>query len=315
MLVTIRATAFELPQSAGYLLNLFNWFADGRHTWAPDDESIEAARKYFELHAPFFAGTSTELAHKTLVAAAWSSTEQRPAAVIENGNLEDTVSDLGQPAVIVVEDLLNDGRFIQAMAQVFGYSDILDALAKNWVVLRHSGGERLELVASAERQLYKLHVRVFALLDSDRWQPGQHTKSHVKAERLIGEGVTVHVLELREAENYAPNKVLATCGIRRESSKKLAALKSLSRDQRGYYDMKHGFGHTEMPPKIRPEQSVLYQNVPEVQIRKLRGGFGTSILKQLETISAHLTLNDFEHPSIKVSDEIHEMLSKIRSII
>ncbi|WP_394359651.1 hypothetical protein [Amycolatopsis sp. SB7-3] len=257
----------------------------------------------------------TDLGTKAIVAEAWAPSTTPAPISISRDNLRDAVEDLGKPAVLVVEDLLNDGAFIYSLAEVFKEARVYEALNKGWAVFRHSGGERLELVAKSERDSFHHVVRIFALLDSDRWSPGQVTKSHKKARQLAADGIEVHVLELREAENYVPNSVLFLCGKHKIINRRVNALKKLTKEQRGYYDMKYGFGRPDEPARIRSEHGTLFSDTPAELIKALRGGFGTKILARFRERSPYLAPTEFERPNLDTADEIREILQKIATII
>ncbi|WP_326565912.1 hypothetical protein VSH64_29075 [Amycolatopsis rhabdoformis] len=289
--------------------------ATGRHRWLPSEAVMTSAHSYLRSNAPKIADSMVEIATKSFVASAWSTEKPASTAPISVEDLHRSTEDLAKAAVLVVEDLSSDGNFIRALAKIFNRTVITEALTKRWLVIRHSGGERLEVVARDERQNFNNIVRVVALLDSDKWTSNLRTKSHNKADRLRRQGVKVHVLDMREAENYAPNKILALCGNPAESSRKLGHLKRLDREQRAHFDMKHGFGQVNRPPTIREEQKVLYGSLPDSTVKGLRGGFGTQILRIFEEHSHIVREIHFEDPAIGARKEINELLLKIQEVL
>jgi hypothetical protein len=175
----------------------------GRHDWAADPQTLDAAERYFKNHAPTVGPAYLELGRKGLVDAVWQPPDTTASVHITLSNLADVAEDLCKPAVLVVEDHHSDGCFVRAIAKVFRAERILHALSRGWLVIRHAGGERLVTVAEVDRRTFCCEVRVVALLDSDRWFPLQRTRAHDKADELQKLGVLVHVLELREAEKAA----------------------------------------------------------------------------------------------------------------
>jgi hypothetical protein len=299
------------------LLYLLRTVADGRHDWVVTPDVIDQAGIYFTNHVPELARTYSELAEKSMVAAAWSGRLDSAATVqVEADKLKDYVADLCRPALIVVEDENSDGFFIRAIARTFGANRVLESLTKGWLELQHGGGGgSLPRITSAAVEKYRVRPRVVALLDSDRMVPGQRTDSHRKAEEIQNLGVDTHVLEMREAENYTPNRVLITIGKRIETYPRLSHLKRLSKEQRAHYDMKFGFGSTDKQPKIPQEQADLYKNLGISVILGLRGGFGKHILSKLEEMSPNLTPRDFESLGDEVASELRSLLNKISSVI
>ncbi|WP_328608059.1 hypothetical protein OG943_02705 [Amycolatopsis sp. NBC_00345] len=318
MLIDIEVAAFVGgPRNLKDLLVLMGMFADGRHQWMPSDHAtLAAAHSYFREHAPTIADSTIVLAEKALVATVWQPGQASMPLQINDADVRDATEDLSKAAVLVVEDLTNDGHFIRALAKIFEKEAILSALERKWLVIRHSGGERLEIVARADRENFSNIVRVFALLDSDKLTPEQQTKSHKKAQRLAELGIKVHVLEMREAENYVPNQILALCGASRtKSSRKITHLKKLTKEQRAYFDMKHGFGPEDQPARIHEKQIDLYLGLSEQTKNALCGGFGNSILKTFNEHSRTISSKVYDGMTINSVKEVKELLSAIQSIL
>jgi hypothetical protein len=315
MRVDISADVFVTATSLRPILNLLHCFATGRHDWSTSPLVVNAARGYLRIEAPGMAATIANLGQKAIVNAAWQTPISTNIVHVKSDNLIDMVEDLCRSAVVVVEDQENDGRFIRALAYVFGITRIIDAIEKGWLVVRHSGGERLLLVAQHERRAFRRQVRIAALLDSDRLVPSARTKNHDKADQLAALGLVVHVLELREAENYVPNRVLAAAGRASEMSSKLTELKRMSDVQRGHFDMKHGFGPVNGEPIVKDEQSALFTGLDNRTLRTLRGGFGRHLLSLLEAESKRLKAKDFAGVGLGVEFELRKILVKIESVI
>src|SRR5262249_13891263 len=137
--------------------------------------------------------------------------------VVRKSALIETHSETLLLRLRIVEDQDSDGCFIRVLARVLQADQVLRALSQGWLEIEHGGGGSLAKVAESAVGRYRRLVRVAALLDSDRMVPGQRTNSHEKADRLRLLGVLVHVLELREAENYVPNRILRTIGRPRDA--------------------------------------------------------------------------------------------------
>jgi hypothetical protein len=314
--IDLSVEVFSAEEALPDILYLLNTVVDGRHEWATYPEVVEAASAYLRKHAPKLAQSYATLAHKSMVAAVWSGSSDAPKTVmVEPDSLTECVADLCRPALVVVEDRDSDGHFIRAVARVFGSQRLLRALDEGWLELEHGGGGSLARIAEAAVGKFKVCIRVVALLDSDRMIPGEETLSHRKAAKIRDLGAGVHVLELREAENYAPNRTLIETGRKRESSKRLAHLKKLTPEQRGHYDMKHGFGPTDKEATIPPAQETLFDGLDKATLRGLRGGFGKNILKVLEETSHTLTPRDFEALDVNLAAELRSLIAKISHVI
>lgn len=276
------------------IIQVMQCVAHGRHDWSADSLTLDAAERYFVIHAPTMGPTYLELGRKGLVDAAWRPPGTTTLVRITLSDLSDVAEDLCRPAVLVVEDLESDGCFVRAIVKVFRADHLRKALSRDWLVIRHGAGERLVLVAQEDRRLFRCEVRVVALLDSDRRRPQERTKAHEKADGLQGSGILVHVLEFREAENYVPNRVLsATIARRKDARRKLEYIKRLSSAQRGYYDMKIGFRQKGDAFTIHSEQKELFGGLDDEIVRALGAGFGQGLLRQLESQCDNLTEEDF----------------------
>jgi hypothetical protein len=299
------------------LYALLRCFADGPHDWVADERVVAAAAAFLPRHLPQQAQTYLELARDGLVGQrGWTGTSQATEVVrVERADLDDLSADLCRPAVLVLENHESDGYFITAIAHAFGADRVRTALVREWLQIEHGGGGDLVKVAERAAGRFRRLTRVVALLDSDRLVPRQRTANDDNAERLAASRIVTHVLILREAENYAPHRVLAAIGRRREAADKLRAFKTLDRDQRGHFDMKKGFGPTNGPPKIKEEQTVLYANLGRQARFALRGGFGQDILKRMHDSRESLSAKDFAHLGETAVAELRELLAAVESRI
>jgi hypothetical protein len=152
------------------------------------------------------------------------------------------------------------------------------------------------------------------LLDSDRLFPGHSTPAQQKAAYLLGKGIAVHVLERREAENYIPNRAIARHGDRSQVSRKLAALKTLTTQQRAHFDMKRGFRQKEGGPPKAP-QDKLFENLQPRVARELNDGFGNTMIECLKYDDRELSRTDFASLGDGVEDELERLLSMISRVV
>lgn len=278
MRVELTIGVFATDEHAEDVLALLRHFARGRHDWAVSPGDIEVIAAYLDRHAKHLAKGYTELARKAAVNhVAWAVANTQPPARVVPDDLRDHVADLERPAVVAVENNDSDGCFIKAIARVFGGMDLLHAIEEGWLVVDHGGGQPDACRrAQEEHAKFRCLGRVAALFDSDRMVPGAVQEIHHRADQLREIGVLVHVLELREVENYIPNRVLRSVTPHRETSRRLDALKQLSHAQRGHFDMKYGFGKTGGIPD---SQASLFTGVPEQVIIRLMQGFGKNVIK------------------------------------
>lgn len=316
MRVDLTAETFGGAEALPDLLDLLRCFAEGRHDWVAGPAVIAAAERYLTEHAPRLAATSVCLARKATVARAWSGPGDRCVPVrVGPGDLADHTADLCRPAVLVLEDHDSDGCFVRALAEVFRAHRLRQALAHGWLEIAHGGGSSLVKVAESVAGRYRRRVRAAALLDSDRLVPGQRTDSHRKAERLARAGVAVHVLELREAENYVPDRVLGLDDRSGGCAGKVRLLARLTPEQRGHFDMKNGFGPPQHPPAFPVEQVILFGRLDSRTLVGLRGGFGRDLLRRMAGACAELSEGDFATLGEGVATELRSLLTTLTSVV
>lgn len=312
MLVEIAPEVFIGDGSLVPIIKMIGCFTDGRHDWSADPDALAAAERYFETYTPMTSSAYLDLGRKGLVAASWRQPGTTALVRITLNDLADAAEDLCRPAVLIVEDLRSDGCFVRSIATVFRADHLLKALSSGWLVIGHGAGERLAMVAEEERRRFRCKVRVVALLDSDRLRPLERTKAHQKADYLQTLSVLVHVLELREAENYVPNRVLSTT---KDARRKLQYVKRLSLTQRGHYDMKNGFRQKNGTFAIHGEQRELFDGLDDEIVQALGNGFGQDLLATLERQCGSLTEEDFSKLGPEVADELRKLLSMISGVV
>lgn len=316
--VELAADVFTGPEELCPILELVSCFVERRHDWILTDPAVlVAAIDYFGREAPGQAA-SVELAAKSTVrATAWSAASPGSTPVlVTRSTIANLAHDLCRAAILVVEDLTSDRHFFRTVAQVFA-PDLIGALDDGWLEIRHGGGSGgVYKVAVDEAQRFRELCRVVVLLDSDRMVPEQSTSSHDKADALKRSKIRVHVLELREAENYVPNKVLAATVRDKESARVLALVKKLTPEQRGHFDFKKGFGGKGRTPTIPQQQRRLYGSLEESAVRTLSDGFGTGLLATMhDRYRAGLTEEDFSGVGPSVAAELRALVALVWSVV
>jgi hypothetical protein len=285
---------------------------------------MEVAGTYLRSNVPALADIYLELAHKGTVAAqSWSAaTAAVDVMPVDAARLRSAVADLCRPAILVVENQAADGCFVRAVAAVFGFTRVTQALATDmgWLEICHGGGSDLVQVATTAAGRFRELTRVVALLDSDRLVPRGPAPGDDKQRRLHSAGkILVHVLRLREAENYVPNAVLGRVPRRhaRAVAARLHCLKQLSPTQRGHFDMKYGLGAAFDGATVAGPQHALYQAVNPRILRGLQDGFGKDLLSRLERVSLEggVSEQDFASLGPGVVAELRSLLTMLDSVI
>ncbi|MDG6105164.1 hypothetical protein Daura_33770 [Dactylosporangium aurantiacum] len=298
------------------LISIMEGFVRQRHDWIVGPEVLDAALEYLAVHAPTKAQLYTATGQKALVQSTAYTPSSGDRVLLTLSVLDAAADDLSRAAVVVVEDLDSDRDFIHAVATVFGAKRVLHALKRTWLVVEHGGGAgRIPVVAKEKLGQFQHVKRVAAVFDSDRLVPGQRTANHDKAQALEQEGVAVHVLARREAENYVPLKVLRlTPHLPQEVIQRLDLLDSLSAEQRAHFDMKNGFGDPARPPRLDQRQHALYSNLSWQTKLALRGRLN-GLLSSLARHCEHLTEDDFAQLGSEVPAELRALLAKIESVV
>lgn len=315
MRIRLAIAVFTDGQTLADLFRIYQCLASGRHHWTATPDELVAADGYLAKHAPHWRGTFTELGLKGTVSAAWTARDRVWALHIGPHDLAEHADDLSRPAVLVVENEHSDGSFVRTVAAVLGSERLNEALRRGWLEIEHGGGETVPMVAQSKAKVFRRVPRVAALMDSDRMIPGQRTDKHKKAERLREAGIVTHVLELREAENYVPTRILRAVSRRPADFQRVGLFLRMTPAQRGYFDMKKGFGPPNGPPRISARQRSLYAGLDPAVLLGLRGGFGDNLLAGMSYHGGQLTQHDFEQLGDDVLDDLCSLLTKITDII
>ncbi|MEU8128730.1 hypothetical protein AB0B68_16065 [Micromonospora sp. NPDC049049] len=292
---------------------LLRCFPDRRHDWVTNYGVVAAVEAYLPKHLPDLADTYVALARDAMVQQAWTgTTQQRDLVRVGRADLADHSADLCRPAVLVVENSSSDGGFLHTVACALRHERVLTALERAWLEVHSAGGSgEVPRVAREHAVRYRRLVRVVALLDSDSLIPGQRTPNHDQAEKLAAEEIAVHVLALREAENYVPHRVLAGIGKPKQASQKLSLLRRLTPQQRGHLDMKTGLGKRK--PEAVEKQKELFEGLDLAVQLGLHDGFGKNLLERLAEYREQLTERDFATLGDEVVAELRTMLDLIAS--
>jgi hypothetical protein len=303
------------------IATLIRYFSEDRHDWVVGVRQLPALEAYFTEQAPKRAGVWTHLASKSVVSQAWTAGPPRRGTVtVTRESLADHVEDLGSAARCVVENSEGDRAFVLAIAHALGVEKVIIAKERGWLKFVQGGGSgEVPKVARREREDFRRTTRVVFLFDSDRMTPEETSKHEANANELREDGIDGHILRLREAENYVPNRVLAAAPVsepRRTLHERIDHLKTLTPEQRGHYDMKKGFSKGERL-QIPAAQHDLYRSLPEHTQVGLRLGFGDGLTQILlrEAEAGNLDESDFDALGPGVRDELHAILDLLHQIL
>ncbi|GAA2209989.1 hypothetical protein GCM10009850_054480 [Nonomuraea monospora] len=321
MRVELTGEAFT-TEGFGLIVTLMQYFVESRHDWVVDPGQLGGVDAYFRDHAPKMAQTYGLLASKGLVSQAWTVTAAPRSRLVSIGreSLSDHVWDLGRSARFVVENQEGDRAFILALAHVFGAKDIVEACEKGWLEFVQGGGSgEVPKVVRHEEAAIRRVKRVAFLLDSDRLMPGERSKHEAAVTELRALGISGHVLDFREAENYLPNRVLAaTIEPPERLTEKIRHLKTLTSPQRAHFDIINGFwDRKNFCAAIPAAQQDLYGDLAESVRVGLRHGFGHGLTLVLhrEAEAGNVKETDFAALGPTVAEELKTLLALVREII
>ena len=297
-------------------LQIIYYFAQGRHQWVVELAQLEEIDRFLGVQVPDLRPTLLALAQKSWtnsVAYPGATQDQRIVEIYESSAVQ-AADELGEPGAVIVEDLMSDRTFLDFVLWVLGAVDVSEAIERGWLRIVHAGGggRVIDVAIDRSRRFAETPARVAAILDSDRMNPGETTAAHEKARVLSSNhSLQVIVLEFREAENYIPNRALATIQPSRHTSKRLRSLKRLTPEQRAHYDFKHGFRTNGVPSS----QEDLFRGVSSTIIRHLGDGFGKRVIECLISARAGLTDKDVRSLGGNAENEFHRILELLRSLI
>ncbi|MEU4048797.1 hypothetical protein AB0F09_06225 [Streptomyces olivaceus] len=332
----------EGNENTELVLKLIRFFREARHEWVLSPRDVDAVRDFFLHHVPTFAQVYLLLAQKASGKSyAWAPSGLSSGVVrVSRETLQNDVSDLERPALLVVENASYDWQMIEALAHLLGCDDIVLAKDENRLEI-YNGGGKDGATRHAVEQLEKFTrtKRVILVIDSDRFHPGEQTDNHEKANAVERAGGYIHVLAFREMENYIPNRVLARQAKRSSAqagmAKRLESLKKLTMDQRAHFDMKYGFraksirkaadpkkkprhpGSVGRTFQVSPQHRGLYDDVHERDLIVLSEGFGTDLpgLFFQEVRAGGISEGDLDGLGLGATQELRSMFGKIRKVI
>ncbi|SEF58079.1 hypothetical protein SAMN04489712_101493 [Thermomonospora echinospora] len=315
MRVELTAAVLETDAHAEDVVLLLRYFKEGRHEWAIGPLLVDAVKVFVDRHVPVLAPAYKLLAEQAALRHTAYRTPSDPEPVrLAPDDIKEHVADLRKSAVVMVEDDATDGGFLKVIARVFDAADVLRAVDRGWLVIDHGGGAGGAFRRAEEkRKEFARLPRVAVVVDSDREMPDDPPKHETKISELRAKNVRVHVLRLREIENYIPDKCLYRLPSQQDDPARVKALARLSKEQRAHFDMKNGFGKRS---KVHPRQHALFGKLDPELRKDLGRGFGPNVIRCLLNHADALTEEDFRRDvGPDVPGELRAMLAMIREIV
>lgn len=232
-----------------------------------------------------------------------------------------------QPFVLILENSLNDGYFVDALIKNFKNKSkvIQKHKANGWLEYGNGGGcENISNFIQGIMKSYsglpkdsKHYLRCFVLIDSDKEFETKESKENRKKlfSFLESNGIAYHELEKREIENYIPDEVIESIP---EIDEYLQTYIQLSPLQKDYFDLEKGF--TQPLKNCTQEVQNLYSGLGSKEEGILRKGMTIDRFKKFksefpklfshERVTQTTLISRVAHQS-KDSNELQTILSKI----
>lgn len=210
-------------------------------------------------------------------------------------DIQEAINYVNLPVCVYVENIRNDGYFLNCIIKHFGSSRIKKALENNKIRAEHLGGcGSTKAVFSRREQDFKNKIKFFryyVLWDSDKeFSDDTNPKFNRAICDLNGWKIKHHVLEKREAENYLPEDAIRElCGPNNDDW--FNAFLHLTDEQKDFYDMQCGFKIAACDRNsMKEEIKKLYSTVSDTNWDCLSKGSGIANFKEL-------SLKQFEESS------------------
>ncbi len=182
-----------------------------------------------------------------------------------------------KPKRIIVENSRGDRNFLLAIADKGLRERIFTLQTQGGLTFEHCGG--IDGVASRLTHEFipetGSEIKCWVLIDSDSTYAGHISDAATKVISLCEKANIQYLcLKKRAIENYIPNEVLEEFldTDEKKISEALAALNTLSEEQRNHYHMSNGFKNNTCK-----KESDLYKGLAVQEIRRLSKGFGGAI--------------------------------------
>ncbi|MBC3918056.1 hypothetical protein H8L32_11260 [Undibacterium sp. CY18W] len=208
--------------------------------------------------------------------------------------LNDALKVLTEKLVILLENAENDWYFLLGIMNSRDRARMCDYVAKGWAEPGHGGGDTLGMIMDNRIQHHWKALRTFVIFDSDRlhpdefdenWTPvrqGQQPSScnayewEVTAKQFLAN--RYWMLSRRFIESYMPQNELTLATAAKPCQDAIAALFSMSNEQRWHYNMKAGFIKDGSRHDIERCKN-LYDNLTPEKKQILANGFGRTLAK------------------------------------
>lgn len=221
---------------------------------------------------------------------------------------------LSQSAVVVLENKLNDTKFLKTILESKNHKNISNSYGKYWRVESVGGCGQIPRLLEEQIGIGIPSNRLAVIHDSDKLYPQDKlNKTHANIINTCNYyRIKFHTLRKREMENYIVDELLFT--IFNFDPELRSAWDNLSKSQKSHFDYKYGFNNKS---HISPEYNGLFKNISKSHVDTLTYGFGSDIAQKAFTDS---NLDYFKSDKVRLwchnaDHEFKHICSIIESIL
>ena len=193
--------------------------------------------------------------------------------------IEEAIRFFNQPVSVILENSLNDQRFLCAIIKHFDSArEVQRHLDNGWIQFENAGGctnvinfiqgklHSFNNLSHRHNKDNRAYLRCFVLLDSDKEYPLAPTKPEL--EKLLAflnkNDIKSHILEKRCMENYMPDEVFNDIAYTAELKKWFDAYHDLSNEQKDFLNIPDGFSSKNPDGTPKSTRNVLKRDVQDL---------------------------------------------------
>lgn len=306
MRVSIKKEVLNSAAEFIHLDSIVRLFGSGRHLWDIQEQDLDFLLESTWVKNNQHAGEIIDSINKTFTYDIYP--ENKPENKFHTKQIFITISAqsktefvprdaadyLHKPAYVMVENSSSDGDFLDAMIEAFHRKDLKEAQKDGWWEYRHIGGygELEKQIEQLRKNLKGKLLRLVVIADSDKHHAEENTSTMKKVKECCeGKDIKCWILMKRKIENYLPIERFPE-DLFSYKENFLQAFKSLTREQRDFYELKNGFkkdskGHAMIPEDQQKLFEHLSQETRDALCDSLGKGKKTS--EYFKTHRAHIT--------------------------
>ncbi|MFB2653847.1 hypothetical protein [Shewanella seohaensis] len=181
---------------------------------------------------------------------------------------------LSKNAIVILENKINDSRFIQFILKSKGYRNIAESYGTLWSIESNGGCGQIPELIEEQLKCGICRTRILVIHDSDKLYPqAVLSKAHSNIIQKCKENhIKCHTLKKREMENYIVDDLLFN--IIHKDHDYHQAWSRLTNYQKSHYDYKYGFASKKYD---NAEYGGLFAHLSAEDQKCLNDGFGKDI--------------------------------------